>query len=181
MFLHSGPTRNVKKRNLSVNESSFSTSKKKPKLESSEVQNGEAIEPATETNRASSLKTNAKKRGPSKGSHVKKKTEEDLVPESDSSGQIIKEEVEDNISTEVEPESHLKPSREITPQNPQGSPRKDKHVKKKLDLDLVQSSKEQCGTKQEAGGSSSEESSDDEGVAWEDVDGVYFLQRINYM
>ncbi|XP_068713927.1 DNA repair protein complementing XP-C cells homolog [Montipora foliosa] len=172
------PTRNVKKRNLSANESSFSTSKKKPKLESSQVQNGEAVEPATETNRAFSLKTNAKKRGPSKGSHVKKKTEEDLVPESDSSGQIIKEEGEENISTEVEPESHLKPAREITPQNPQGSPRKDKHVKKKLELDLVQSSKEHCGIKQEREGSSSDESSDDEGVAWEDVDEAHAAEHV---
>lgn len=66
--------------------------------------------------------------------------------------------------------SPLKQNHVVTPKSIQKSPRKDKIVGKKLKLD----SDGEKNTKDElkAGNdSSSEESSDDEGVAWEDVDG----------
>lgn len=63
---------------------------------------------------------------------------------------------------------------EATPENLQCSPRKDKEVQKKLKLDMTESvGIKQFPVKNDTGGSSSEESSGDEGVAWEDVDGMY--------
>lgn len=61
-----------------------------------------------------------------------------------------------------------------TPEDIQKSPRKDKVVGKKLKLDLIGSEGEKHTRDNVIVGdrSSSDESSDDEGVAWEDVDGM---------
>ena len=66
--------------------------------------------------------------------------------------------------------SPLKTNHVATPENIQKSPRKDKIAGKKLKLDSEGEEKTKAELK--AGDDSSfEESSDDEGVAWEDVDG----------
>ena len=72
--------------------------------------------------------------------------------------------------------SPLKQNHVATPEDIQKSPRKDKVVGKKLKLDLEgeEKTKDELKAGEE---NSSEESSDDEGVAWEDVDGKRGIQQ----
>ena len=78
--------------------------------------------------------------------------------------------VEENYSKQKSP---LKNIYEATPENLQGSPGKDKVVGKRLKLDLVTNVGEDMAAKNDAEGSSCDESSDEESVAWEDVDGRF--------
>lgn len=91
--------------------------------------------------------------------------------------QMIKEEVKQDNSIEGKNKSPFKYTYEKLAQNLVVSPRKEKNVKKRLDLDSAQATAQPCAIKQEAESTLSEDSdSDNEGVAWEDVDGRYLFK-----
>lgn len=163
-----GPSRSGRKRNLSLEEFNDSTSNKKARVASSEQQKEDLSNQTKEAEGNCSWQGNAKKAGHSKHTHSHKKNEENLALQTNSVKQ------EPIKRTQVKRKSPLKRTHEKTPENPQASLRKDKHAQKKLNLDVIESAGEQSLTMKDAvaEGSSSEESSDDETVAWEDVDGM---------
>lgn len=140
---------------------------KKPKVEYSKVQAQKDAQITEDQQRKSAaLSKQAGKDG---------KEENEIKSHAGSSG---KQEIH-NATTGKEKgkqkrESPLKHKHVATPGDIQKSPRKGKVVGKKLKLDLMGSegegnTKDNLNTGER---SSSEESSDDEGVAWEDVDGM---------
>lgn len=160
---------------MSVNESTSVPTKKKAKVDSSQAQSKHAKE--AKNTGSGSLQSLSRKQSSSTGSKQKKANRELLVK----SGvkQEIVEEVKQENSLKDKNKSPFKSTYEITPQNPVVSPRKEKLVKKKLDLDPAQGIAKPCAIKQEAENSLSEDSdSDNEGIAWEDVDGRYLLEFI---
>lgn len=174
-FTHAGPSRNSKKRNLSVSESTSVPTKKRAKVDSSRAQSKHATE--AKNTGSGSLQSLSKKQSSSTGSKQKKPNKELLVK--CGVKQQIMEEVKQENSMKDKNKSPFNSTYEITPQNPVVSPRKEKHVKKKLDLDPAQGTAKPCTIKQEAESSLSEDSdSDNEGIAWEDVDGRYLLEFI---
>lgn len=177
-FTYAGPSRNSKKRNLSVNESSSVPIKKKAKVESSQACN-EKSKLATEAkNRgcSRSLQKITKKQSSSTKSK-QKKADTDLLTNSVVKQQMIKEEVKQEKSIEDKNKSPFKYNNKKLPQNLVVSPRKERNVKKTLDLDSAEGTAQPCAIKQEAESTLSEDSdSDNEGVAWEDVDGRYLLK-----
>lgn len=176
-FTHAGPSRNSKKRNLSVNESTAVPIKKKAKVDSSQARN-EKSKLATEAkNRGSRSFQKITKKQSSSTESKQKKADTDVLTNSVVKQQMIKEEVKQENSIEDKNKSPFKYSNEKLPQDLVVSPRKEKNVKKRLDLDSAQGTAQPCAIKQEEESTLSEDSdSDNEGVAWEEVDGRYLLK-----
>lgn len=173
------PSRNSKKRNLSVNESTSVPIKKKAKVDSSQARN-EKSKLATEAkNRGSRSVQKITKKQSSSTESKQKKADTDLLTNSVVKQQMIKEEVKQENSIEDKNKSPFKYSNEKLPQNLAVSPRKEKNVKKRLDLDSAQGTAQPCAIKQEVQSTLSEDSdSDNEGVAWEDVDEAHVADHL---
>ena len=73
----------------------------------------------------------------------------------------------------VKQKSPVKLVSDATPELHTDSPKKNKTIGKKLKLELVGIKAEGVAVKMDERGSSSDDSSDDENVAWEDVDGKF--------
>ncbi|KAL9959833.1 hypothetical protein ACROYT_G033190 [Oculina patagonica] len=173
-----GPSRHGKKRNTSLQESSESPVKK-PKVEYSKVQTQKDAQ-ITEDDKRCSLQEQRKSAALSKqaGKNGKEKNEIKSL-----AGSSCKQEVH-NATTgkgkRKQKQSPLKHKHVATPEDIQKSPRKDKVVGKKLRLDSIGSegegnTKDNLNTGEK---SSSDESSDDEGVAWEDVDEANVVDHV---
>ncbi|XP_074609302.1 DNA repair protein complementing XP-C cells homolog isoform X2 [Acropora palmata] len=173
------PSRNSKKRNLSVNESTSVPIKKKAKVDSSQARN-EKSKLATEAkNRGSRSLQKITKKQSSSTESKQKKADTDVLTKSVVKQQMIKEEVKQENSIEDKNKSPFKYSNEKLPQNLVVSPRKEKNVKKRLDLDSAQGTAQPCAIKQEVESTLSEDSdSDNEGVAWEDVDEAHVADHL---
>ena len=169
IFLCVGLSHSGKKRNISHREINESPAKK-PKVDSSKPPVQE-VGLVKDDKKRSPVRGHGRKAGHSKNSSNKGKDGENLTAQTGSIPNALAEE------NQVKKKSPLKHIPEATPENLQGSPRKDKVVQKKLILDLESAGK-QHQDKNDAGGSSSEETSDDEAVAWEDVDGLYIIYFI---
>jgi len=161
---HSG-----KKRNLSHREINESPAKK-PKVDSSKPPVQE-VGLVKDDKKRSPVRGHGRKAGHSKHLSNKGKDGENLTAQTSSIPNVLAEE------NQVKKKSPLKHIPEATPENLQGSPRKDKVVQKKLILDL-ETAGQQHQDKNDAGGSSSEETSDDEAVAWEDVDEAHVTDHV---
>ena len=176
-FTHAGPSRNSKKRNLSVNESTAVPIKKKAKVNSSRAHNEKNKLATGAKNRGSGSLQKITKKQSSSTESKPKKADTDLLTKSVVTQQMIKEEVKQDNSIEGKNKSPFKYTYEKLAQNLVVSPRKEKNVKKRLDLDSAQATAQPCAIKQEAESTLSEDSdSDNEGVAWEDVDGRYLFK-----
>ena len=164
-----------KKRNLSVQELCDSPSKK-PKKDCAKVPKQKGVKiigddkscPFQEQSKTAALSKQASKSG---------KHKNNITSLSGSSGlkevSSVAEEKKDKGKQKKA--SPLKHNHVATPEDIQKSPRKDKVVGKKLKLDLEgeENTKDELKAGEE---SSSDESSNDEGVAWEDVDGKRSMQ-----
>ena len=78
-----------------------------------------------------------------------------------------------SVKNHVKEKSPVKLVSDATPEMRTDSPKKNKTVGKKLNLELAGTKAEVVAVKMDESGSSSDESSDDEDVAWEDVDGKF--------
>ena len=166
-FIFAVPSRSGKKRNLSTQESSDSSTNKRPKGISSQEQHEDIFQTKEDDRHCSS---DRKKAGQLK--QLRKK-EENFTRQTGTCNLIEEDTTEKSRGKQKSP---LKCMPEATPENPQAltGNSNDKNVPKKLKLDLMERVEEQCPAGKEAREMSSEsESSDDEGVAWEDVDGMY--------
>ena len=151
-----------KKRNLSNQESSESPSKK-PKIDPSQMQSENAA-----GKKDSSLKESRKR-----GRQTKQPPSKGIKEERIKSQASIKKELTSSGKNHVKQKSPVKLVSDATPEMRTGSPKKNKTIGKKLKLELVDINAEGVAVKMDEGGSSSDESSDDEDVAWEDVDGKF--------
>ena len=115
----------------------------------------------------SSLKGSRKR-----GRQTKQLPSEGIKEEKIKSQASIKKELTSG-KNHVKQKSPVKLVSDATPEMRTGSPKKNKTIGKKLKLELVDINAEGVAVKMDEGGSSSDESSDDEDVAWEDVDGKF--------
>lgn len=167
---HIGVFPRGKKRNSSVQELCDSPSKK-PKLDCAKAPKPKGVNSVADDK--SSLhqqqdKTSALSKQASKGG----KHNNEVTSQSCSSGlqEVHKVAEAAKDKGKQKKASPLKQNHVATPKSIQKSPRKDKIVGKKLKLDS-DGEKNMKDELKAGNDSSSEESSDDEGVAWEDVDG----------
>lgn len=168
-----GASLHGKKRNLSVQELCESPSKK-PKVDNTKAPKQKGVEIVG--NESNSLQGQDKPAALSKRALKGGKHKNEITSQSDSSGlQQVHSRTEAKYKEKQKNASPLKQNHVATPDDIQMSPRKNKVVGKKLKLDLEgeEVTKDQLKAGEE---SSSEESSDDEGVAWEDVDGKRSIQ-----
>ena len=169
-----GPFRLGKKRNTSLQELSESPMKK-PKVEYSKIQTQKGAQ-ITKDDKCYSLGEQRKSGAISKQKSKGGKGESKIKSPADSSGiQELHSKTAGEDKGKQQKDSPLKHKHVATPEDIQKSPRK--VVGKKLKLDLIGNegqgnTKDGLNAREE---SLSDESSDDEGVAWEDVDGMYIL------
>lgn len=168
-----GPSLRSKKRNLSTQELSDPPTKKRRKGTSSQELNEETFQ-AKGDDKHCSPRNNRKKAGQSKQSCNREKKEENLTQQASTCNQIE----ETTEKSRGKQKSPLKCMPEATPENTQGSTGKEKNRSKKLKLDLLERVEEQCPAEKEPAETSSGESSDDEGVAWEDVDEAHVADNL---
>ena len=150
-----------KKRNLSHQESSESPSKK-PKIDPSQMQ----------AENATGKKDSSLKGGRKRGRQTKQPPSEGIKKERIKSQANIKKELTSGKNY-VKQKSPVKLVSDATPEMRTDSPKKNKTIGKKLKLELVGIKAEGVAVKMDERGSSSDDSSDDEDVAWEDVDGKF--------
>ena len=168
-----------KKRNSSAQELCDSPSKK-PKIDCTKAPKQKSVDPVGD-NKRSPHQQQGKQSALSKQASKGGKHKSEIMSQSSSSGLQEERRVAEAAKDKGKQKkaSPLKQNHVATPKDIQKSPRKDKVVGKKLKLDLEGEEK----TKDEfkAGDdSSSEEWSDDEGIAWEDVDGKKSMQLQAY-
>jgi len=164
-----------KKRNLSVQEL-FESPSKKPKVDNTKAPKQKGVEIVG--NESNSLQGQDKPAALSKRALKGGKHKNEITSQSDSSGlQQVHSRTEAKYKEKQKNASPLKQNHVATPDDIQMSPRKNKVVGKKLKLDLEGEvvTKDQLKAGEE---SSSEESSDDEGVAWEDVDEAKVVDHV---
>ena len=145
-----------KKRNLSHQESSESPSKK-PKIDPSQMQ----------AENGTGKKDSSLKGGRKRGRQTKQPPSEGIKEERIKSQASIKKELN------VKQKSPVKLVSDATPEMRTDSPKKNNTIGKKLKLELVGIKAEGVADKMDESGSCSDDSSDDEDVAWEDVDGKF--------
>ena len=165
-----GPSLSGKKRNLSTQELSDPPTRKRPKRVSSQELNEDNFETKGDDKHCSP-RNDRKKAGQTKESRNREKKEENLTQQTSTCNQIE----ETAEKSQGKQKSPLKCVPEVTPESTQASTGNEKNVSKKLKLDLLERVAEQCPAEKEPAETSSGESSDDEGVAWEDVDGMYLI------
>lgn len=164
-----GTSRRGKKRNTSLQELCESPSKK-PKIDYGKAQKQKGPQIIAD-NKSCPLQEQSKTVALSKRASKGGKHKNEITSQSGLSGlQEVSSEAAVKDKGKQKRASPLKHNHVATPEDIEKSPKKDKVVGKKLKLDLEgeENSKDNLNAGEE---SSSEESSDDEGVAWEDVDG----------
>ena len=176
-----GASSRGKKRNSSVQELCDSPSKK-PKIDCTKATKQRTVVDSVGDDKSSphqqqGTKKSALSKQASKGGKHKK----EIMSQSGSSGLQEAHRVAEAAKDKGKQKkaSPLKQNHVSSPRDVQKSPRKDKVIGKKLKVDLEEEEKTKDELK--AGDkSSSEESSDDEGIAWEDVDGKKSMQLQAY-
>ena len=121
---------------------------------------------------ATGKKDSSLKGGRKRGRQTKQPPSEGIKEERIKSKASIKKELTSG-KNHVKQKSPLKLVSDATPEMRTDSPKKNKTVGKKLKLELVGIKAEGVAVKMDEHGSSSDDSSDDEDVAWEDVDGKF--------
>ena len=168
-----------KKRNSSVQELCDSPSKK-PKIDCTKAPKQKSVNSVGD-DKSSAHQQQGKKSALAKQASKGSKHNIDITSHSGSSGLQEAHRVAEAAKDKGKQKkaSPLKQNHVATPKDIQKSPRKDKVTGKKLKLDLEVEEKTKDELK--AGDeSSSEESSDDDGIAWEDVDGKKSMQLQAY-
>ena len=120
---------------------------------------------------ATGKKDSSLKGGRKRGRQTKQAPIEGIKEERIKSQASIKKELTSG-KNHVKQKSPVKLVSDATPEMCTDSPKKNKTIGKKLKLELVGKA-EGVAVKMEERGSSSDDSSDDEDVAWEDVDGKF--------
>lgn len=121
---------------------------------------------------ATGKKDSSLKGGRKRGRQTKQPPSEGIKEERIKSQANIKKELTSG-KNHVKQKSPVKLVSDATPEMRTDSPKKNKTVGKKLKLELVGIKAEGVAVKIDERGSSSDDSSDDEDVAWEDVDGKF--------
>ena len=168
-----GPSKRGKKRNALLPEADESPMKKR-KVEPAKSQTQKDVQVIDDDKRCS-LQEQRKSAALSKKASKRGKVRNQIKSQLDSSGiEDLQSMTTGEVKGKQKKASPLKHKRMATPEDIQKSPRKEKVVGKKLKLDLIGSEGEENTRDNVIVGdrSSSDESSDDEGVAWEDVDGM---------
>lgn len=121
---------------------------------------------------ATGKKDSSLKGGRKRGRQTKQPPSEGIKEERIKSQANIKKELTSG-KNHVKQKSPLKLVSDATPEMCTDSPKKNKTIGKKLKLELVGIKAEGVAVKMDESGSCSDDSSDDEDVAWEDVDGKF--------
>ena len=121
---------------------------------------------------ATGKKDSSLKGGRKRGRQTKQPPSEGIKEERIKSQANIKKELTSG-KNHVKQKSPVKLVSDATPEMRTDSPKKNRTIGKKLKLELVGIKAEGIAGKMDERGSSSDDSSDDEDVAWEDVDGKF--------